>query len=102
MNQEWKTVTHLLTQEQMDGKCRLFARVAIQPGHILPSHRHDGETETYYILSGHGLYDDDGQLRPANPGDVFFCADGHSHGIRCTGDEPVEFVALIINGNKAE
>lgn len=98
MSQDWKTVTHLLTPEQMGGKCRLFARVSILPGHGLLPHKHAGETETYYILSGRGLYDDDGEKRPAGPGDVFFCADGHSHGIVCIGDEPMEFIALIISG----
>lgn len=98
MEQEWKIIEHLLTPEQMNGKCRMFARVTILPGHTLAQHSHHGETETYHIISGEGIYDDDGRKIPAKVGDTFFCADGHSHGITCVGDEPVVFIALIING----
>lgn len=97
MTQEWKTVEKLLTPEQLDGKCKLFARVTIQPGHELASHQHIGETETYYILSGKGIYDDDGTKIPAEANECFFCDDGHSHGIVCTSVEPLVFLALIIN-----
>lgn len=98
MAQEWKIIEHLLTQEQMGGKCRMFAKVTIQPGHTLAPHEHHGEGEAYYILSGKGTYYDDGKKLPANPGDCFFCADGHSHGISSDEKEPVVFIALIING----
>ena len=98
MDLEWKIVEPLLTLEQMGDKCRLFAKVSILPGHELAPHSHHGEGEAYYILSGKGIYDDDGKKIPASVGDCFFCADGHSHGIACEGDEPVVFLALIING----
>ena len=98
MDQEWKIIEPLLTPEQLNGKCRMFAKVTILAGHELPQHSHHNETETYYILSGEGLYDDDGKKIPAKPGDTFFCADGHSHGITPLGDEPIVFIALIING----
>ena len=98
MEQEWKIIEHLLTPEQLNGKCRMFARVSILPGHELPVHSHHGETETYHIISGEGIYNDDGKQLTAKPGDTFFCADGHSHGITTVGDEPVVFIALIING----
>ena len=97
MDQEWKIVEPLLVAEQMYGKCRLFAKVSILPGHELAPHEHHGEGEAYYILSGKGIYDDDGKKMPAAAGDCFFCEDGHSHGITCEGDEPVVFIALIIN-----
>lgn len=71
MTQEWKKVEKLLTPEQLDGKCKLFAIVTIQPGHELANHQHIGETETYYILSGKGIYDDDGTKIPAEANDCF-------------------------------
>ncbi|MCD7866150.1 MAG: cupin domain-containing protein [Clostridiales bacterium] len=86
----------LLNEEQMNGKINMFAKVTILPGETLESHEHHGETETYYILSGTGMYDDDGAEIPAKPGDVFFCKDGHSHGITSTSEEPLVFMALII------
>ncbi len=89
-------VERLLNEVQMDGKVGLFGRVIIAPQATLDFHEHHGETETYYILSGEGVYDDNGVKSPAKPGDVFFCEDGGGHGISCTSAEPLEFMALII------
>lgn len=86
----------LLNEEQMDGKINLYARVTVAPYGVLAFHAHHGETETYYILSGQGVYNDNGEDRPAAPGDVFFCRDGGSHGLTNTGGEPLVFMALII------
>lgn len=94
------TVEEFLTEEQMDGKCGLFARVTMEPGAVLGYHEHHGETETYYILSGKGEYDDNGTKVEASPGDVFFCESGCGHDIRCLGDEPLSFMALIIRGTE--
>lgn len=91
-----KIVEKLLTEEQMDGKINLFARVIIAPHKTLEDHEHHGETEAYYILSGAGTYHDNGKDVPAKPGDVFFCEDGGCHGITCDTDEPLVFMALII------
>lgn len=96
MSKEPMTVKELLDERQMDNKVNLFAEVTIQPNEALDVHEHHGETETYYILSGTGEYDDNGKKCPAKPGDVFFCEDGGSHGIACTSETPVVFMALII------
>ena len=92
------TVEELLDEIQMNGKCSLFAKVTMEPEAVLCYHEQHGETETYYILSGQGEYDDNGRKVPAAKGDVFFCNDGCGHDIRCIGEEPLSFMALIING----
>ena len=90
------TTEKLLEGERLSGKVTLFAKVTILPGDELPYHEHHGETETYYILSGEGIYEDNGTKIPAKPGDVFFCKDGDGHGIRNDGEEDVVFAALIL------
>ncbi len=52
--------------------------------------------ESYYILSGEGIYEEDGKKYPAKAGDHFYCNDGSSHGIVATSEEPLVFMALII------
>ena len=89
-------IEKLLDERQMNGKVGLFAKVTIPPRDVLEFHEHHGETETYYILSGEGIYDDDGREVLAKAGDVFFCEEGHGHGIRCSGEEDLVFMALII------
>lgn len=70
----------LIDKEQMGEHCGLFGEVTLEPGAVLGYHEHHGETETYYILSGNGVYVDNGEEIPAKEGDVFFCEDGDGHG----------------------
>lgn len=91
-------IEELLNAEQLAGKCGLYARVIIEPNCTLGYHEHHGETETYYILSGEGNYDDNGVTVPVKAGDVTFCKDGNGHALENTGDTDLVFMALIIKG----
>ncbi len=86
----------LLTPEQLGKHCKMFSKVILKPNCELGHHEHHDETETYYILSGKGMYDDDGKAVPVEAGDVTFCEDGKGHGMKNTGSEDLEFVALIL------
>ena len=88
------TTEKLLEGDRLSGKVTLFAKVTILPGDELSYHEHHGETETYYVLSGKGIYEDNGTEIPAEAGDVFFCEDGSGHGMKAIED--VTFVALIL------
>lgn len=92
------TLKHLLGEKEMNGKCGLYAEVTLEPGAVLGYHEHHGESETYYILSGQGEYNDNGTARPVKPGDVTFTPDGQGHDIKNTGKEDLVFIALIILG----
>ena len=89
-------IEHLLGEKELDGKCGLYAKVTIEPNCTLGFHEHHGETETYYILSGKGLYNDNGTEVEIGAGDVTYCAPGEGHGLKCLGNEPVEMIALIL------
>lgn len=86
----------LLSQEQLGEHCKMFSRVTLKPGCELGHHEHHGETEAYYILSGNGMYDDDGAAVEVEAGDVTFCEDGKGHGMKNCGKEDLVFVALIL------
>ncbi len=73
-----------------------YALITLEPQGRMGFHQHTGDFEIYYILKGTGEYNDNGNIVPCKPGDSFKCADGESHAIANTGDEPLEFVALII------
>lgn len=83
--------------EDFYNKGRVFAHTSLQPGCSIGYHVHHNEAEAYYILSGHGEYNDNGTLTPIGPGDVTICWAEEGHGIACTGDEPLHFIALIYN-----
>lgn len=86
----------LLTGEDLGQHCRMFSRVTIPAGCELGYHEHHGESETYYLLAGKGVYSDNGKEIEAKAGDVFFCDDGNGHGLKNTGEEDLSFVALIL------
>ena len=63
-------IKDILEGDELKGKCGLYAQVTIEKGCSLGYHEHHGETETYYILSGEGEYDDNGVKRPVKAGDI--------------------------------
>jgi len=92
------TIAHILEEQQLNGKCGLYARVTIAPGSSLGYHEHHNESETYFILSGSAEYDDNGTKRIVKAGDTTFTPSGKGHALKPVGTEPVIFMALIILG----
>ena len=91
------TVRSLLNgPEEMSGKGRVFAHTTVWPKAGIGYHVHHGDSETYYILSGTGRYNDNGTITTVQAGDVTYTAPGEGHGIEAVGDEPVEMIALIL------
>ena len=72
-------IKDILEGDELKGKCGLYAQVTIEKGCSLGYHEHHGETETYYILSGEGEYDDNGVKRPVKAGDITITPDGKGH-----------------------
>ena len=69
------TVRSLLNgPEEMSGKGRVFGHTTVYPGSEIGYHIHNADSETYYILSGRGLYNDNGTPCEVGPGDVTYCA----------------------------
>lgn len=73
-----------------------YARVLLKPGMEVHRHQHIGESESYFILSGSGMFDDNGTMVEVKKGDITFTPDGHYHNLINTGNEMLEFMALII------
>jgi len=86
----------LLNEKELGAYCNMFSKVTLEQECEVGYHEHHGETETYYILKGTGIYDDNGKKFSVEPGDVIFCDDGDGHGLVNTGTEALEFVALIL------
>ena len=87
---------HIFNTDEFKGKCRLFSQITLQPGCSIGAHPHDQEEEIYYILSGKGVVEDNGQLREMGPGDALKTGGGESHSITNNGTEPLVFLAVII------
>ncbi len=81
---------------EMYGKGRVFSHSVLKPGCEIGWHIHHGDGETYYILRGRGLYNDNGAEHEVGPGDVTFCDDRQGHALKNIGDEDLETIALIL------
>ena len=82
--------------DEMYQKGRVCAIMRLQPGCEIGRHRHKGDGEVYYILSGHGKYLLDGKLVDIEPGDVLFCEDGEEHQVVNDTDEVLELLAVVL------
>lgn len=60
-------------------------------------HVHDKESETFYILSGRGLFNDNGVTAEVGAGDVTYTGPGEGHSIEALGDTAIEMIALILH-----
>lgn len=89
-------LSNLADFDTKNPKLRTFALAELKPGEEVELHKHEGECEYYYIISGTGIYDDNGSAFEVNPGTVTYTPSGSSHGIKNIGDEILEFIALII------
>ena len=75
---------------------RLFAEFTLNPGCSIGYHKHDAETEYYFILSGTGIVNDDGKEVQVKQGDSVITGNGASHSIKNTGSVPLVFHAIIV------
>lgn len=82
--------------EGRNKKLRTFSLAELEPDSEVEFHIHEGEAESYYILSGEGIYNDNGTEIPVSPGMVTFTPSGTGHAIRNTGTERLVFIALIL------
>jgi mannose-6-phosphate isomerase-like protein (cupin superfamily) len=89
-------ILNLLSKEQLPSKSRLFGLVTLEKGCGIGSHEHNGESEIFYVLSGEGVLDDNGTIRPVKRGDCHVCRSGEYHAIRNESAAPLKFIAAIV------
>lgn len=78
-----------------EGAFQMATRAELAPGASIGYHCHADDEEVYAIISGSGVYIEEGISAEANPGDVFLCRRGNSHGLENTGDEILILAAVI-------
>ena len=82
---------------ELGDKCGLYAKVTITKGAELGYHEHHGEGESYFVLSGEAVYNDNGVKRTIRPGDKTWTPSGTGHGVdNAQGTEDLVFMALIV------
>jgi len=90
------TMFHFLTEQEARGSGRLFAKLVIEPGNSIGTHKHEGDMEAFYILKGKGLVSDGGTEVIMEAGDCHICPDGHTHSLKNVGEDSLELIAIIL------
>jgi len=89
-------LTELLAPGDLPAACRIAATLELAPGCSIGRHEHVGEAEIYYCISGTGLLDDNGTIRPFAAGDVSVTYSGECHGVTNTGEGKLELFAFVV------
>ena len=87
----------ILGKEELGDKGRLYAKITLKPGESIGLHRHEGEWEAFYGISGRGIVTIDSRDEELSEGVLSFTPSGSEHTIRCEGEEPLVMMALILN-----
>jgi quercetin dioxygenase-like cupin family protein len=89
-------IEHILKEEELHGKGRLYGKGTLKPGCTVGNHYHEGDVEICYFLSGTGLVRDENGERPVGAGDCNICEDGKFHEIINIGESNLEYMVLIL------
>ena len=87
---------HILEDEEMKTRCRLFTRMTIEQGASIGYHQHFKEEDIYYILSGVATVCDNDKTYTVSPGEVVYTGDQDFHSIANKGDVPLELIDIIL------
>ena len=90
------SICHAAEKGDLLANCRLFAKITLEPGGSIGYHQHEREEEIYYILSGQGVVNDNGDIRTVYPGDSVITGNGAFHSIENQSDSPLEFLGVIL------
>ena len=82
--------------EGINEKIKQFSYVEINVGEEVPYHEHHGNAENYFIISGKGLYSDNGKEIEVDAGTITFTPSGEGHALKNIGDEKLAFIALVL------
>ena len=89
-------IEHLLTPDELYEKGRLYAKLILEPGCSVGHHVHDGEMESYYIISGEAEIDDNGEYVTVSSGDTVLTKSGEGHSVKNVGSGTLEIIAQIL------
>lgn len=77
-----------------DGTNRAF-KATLKPGSSVGYHKHEGNCEMIYVLSGKGKVLMDEGVEYVEAGQCHYCPEGHSHSLINDGTEDLEFFAVV-------
>ncbi len=89
-------LTELLAPAELNGRGRMFSLLTLEKGCSIGYHIHENETETFYIIEGDALYNDNGIEIEATAGDVLHVRSGEGHAVANRGEGTLILLAAIV------
>ena len=84
----------LTARNYTDDNCKIMKHV-LAPGASTGLHKHEGNCEIVYVLSGEATVHYDGKVEQVKVGQVHYCPMGHSHYMENLTDAPLEYYAVV-------
>lgn len=84
----------LTARNYVDEQCKIMKHV-LAPGASTGLHRHEGNCEIIFVLSGEATIHYDGKVEKAVPGQVHYCPEGHSHYMENLTDKELVYFAVV-------
>lgn len=78
-----------------NGAFTMATIISLEKRSSIGYHKHADNEEVYHIVSGTGLYREDGEEREVHAGDVLLCRMGCSHGLTNIGEDNLVLGAFI-------
>lgn len=84
----------LITRNYIDSENKIMMS-RLKPGASSGYHKHEGNSEIVFIISGNGHFRYDDTTEYFKAGDVHYCPMGHSHAMFNDGDEDLVYFAIV-------
>ncbi len=82
------------TRNYTDDKVKIMYST-LRPGASTGMHRHDGNCEIIFVVSGELTFHYDGVVEVARTGQVHYCPQGHSHYMENLTDHDAVYFAIV-------
>ena len=86
----------IFSGDEIDAPVQFINYTIIPPGASFGPHVHGSDNEFYVVLSGSGLYTEDGKETAVEAGDIIMNAVRGTHGIRNTGDQDMPLLVFEV------
>uniref|UniRef100_A0A832MPR5 Cupin domain-containing protein n=1 Tax=Pseudothermotoga hypogea TaxID=57487 RepID=A0A832MPR5_9THEM len=89
-------IVHLVEKDLLANEARLFAKLTLKPGTSIGPHTHENEFEIFFVLSGKGIFYDNGKPVEIEANDICLTMSGETHSVENNSNEDLVLLAVII------
>jgi mannose-6-phosphate isomerase-like protein (cupin superfamily) len=91
--------TYLLKDNKLL-KNLILSSTFLRPAQSTRGHKHAGQEEVYYFVSGSGMMELDEKIFPVNAGDVVLIEDGVFHRVHNPSDSVALYFVCVFDGKR--